>query len=249
MQAALLQQLPCCSLPRALTCVTASTSISVARPCLVAEPRQHKRSRSCSHIVHITGKREEYKIEGIADPEDIWGEDADPEFIEVDTMPIWEPERGPVFGRVFRDAEEEKETKQISIEDTAYWFADSNPGERTTVFPTAPIEEGKHADEELKLPDVEGLPPRLRLADLEEGDELVGIVTDQWLWHGAFVDVMAEFKGLVPIRQSEWEDVQEHLLPGTEVVVRVHKLSEYPKYRWAEAGCLHDMYLQQRISM
>jgi hypothetical protein len=31
----------------------------------------------------VTGKREEYDIEGITDPEDIWGEDADPEFIEV----------------------------------------------------------------------------------------------------------------------------------------------------------------------
>jgi hypothetical protein len=31
----------------------------------------------------VTGKREEYDIEGIIDPEDIWGEDADQEFIEV----------------------------------------------------------------------------------------------------------------------------------------------------------------------
>jgi hypothetical protein len=35
------------------------------------------------HVTSVTGKREEYDIEGITDPEDIWGEDAEPEFIEV----------------------------------------------------------------------------------------------------------------------------------------------------------------------
>jgi hypothetical protein len=43
---------------------------------------------------------------------------------QVDNMPYWDPERGPVNTRVLRDAEEEKETQQISVEDTAYWFAD-----------------------------------------------------------------------------------------------------------------------------
>jgi hypothetical protein len=40
-------------------------------------------------------------------------------------MPIYSPEYGPVHSRIFKDPDEEKETKAISIEDTAYWFADS----------------------------------------------------------------------------------------------------------------------------
>jgi hypothetical protein len=40
-------------------------------------------------------------------------------------MPVYSPEYGPVHSRIFRDPDEEKETKAISIEDTAYWFADS----------------------------------------------------------------------------------------------------------------------------
>jgi hypothetical protein len=44
---------------------------------------------------------------------------------QVDNMPVYSPEYGPVHSRIFRDPEEEKETKAISIEDTAYWFADS----------------------------------------------------------------------------------------------------------------------------
>jgi len=34
-------------------------------------------------VARITGKREEYVVEGIRDPEDIWGEEAEEEFIEV----------------------------------------------------------------------------------------------------------------------------------------------------------------------
>lgn len=49
------------------------------------EQRRRQGRRTASHIVRITGKREEYDIEGLIDPEDIWGEDADQEFIEVRT--------------------------------------------------------------------------------------------------------------------------------------------------------------------
>jgi hypothetical protein len=40
---------------------------------------------------------------------------------------------------------------------------------------------------------------------------------------------------LIPIRTSEWPQVHDDLLPGTEVVVRVHKINDYPKYRCATA--------------
>ncbi len=40
-------------------------------------------------------------------------------------MPIWSPEKGTINSRIFREAEDEQATKAISIEDTAYWFADS----------------------------------------------------------------------------------------------------------------------------
>lgn len=46
--------------------------------------------------------------------------------LQVDTIPIWSPERGKVGERIFRDADDERNTKEISIEDTAYWFAENN---------------------------------------------------------------------------------------------------------------------------
>lgn len=45
---------------------------------------------------------------------------------QVDNIPIWSPERGQVGERIFRDADDERETKEISIEDTAYWFSENN---------------------------------------------------------------------------------------------------------------------------
>lgn len=36
---------------------------------------------------------------------------------------------------------------------------------------------------------------------------------------------------LIPIRQTEWPQVHDSLLPGTHVLVRVHKVYDYPKYR------------------
>lgn len=44
---------------------------------------------------------------------------------QVDTVPMWSPEKGPAGpDRIFREAEDEQGIKQISIEDTAYWFSD-----------------------------------------------------------------------------------------------------------------------------
>jgi hypothetical protein len=39
-------------------------------------------------------------------------------------------------------------------------------------------------------------------------------------------------RSIVPVDQAQWIDVEPYLTPGTEVKVRVHKISEYPKYRW-----------------
>ncbi|KAF8068209.1 hypothetical protein HT031_001895 [Scenedesmus sp. PABB004] len=240
--------LPAAALPRELTGLSASSSSCTpcrhsgcpAGPARLAALRAPQLLRGAGGRAargvarRVTGRREEYALEGIVDPELVWGEDADQEFIEVDNTPMWAPERGGVGDRVFREAEDEQGTKSISIEDTAYWFADSGGVDlpRSVMMRAMPETDVTTIDECLPCEDIEGLPPRLKLSELEEGDELTGVVTDLWLWHGALVDVLAEFKGLIAIRQGEWEDVEVELLPGAEVVARVHKLPEWPKYRF-----------------
>lgn len=141
-----------------------------------AQHQQQQRAPRQAVVARITGKRDEYVIEGIQDPEDVWGEEAENEFIEVgkhikvcgllcrirrinkaltctkfsqepeagaavihptvvswpcewlqvDNVPMWSPERGQYNERIFRDADEERDTKDISIEDTAYWFSENN---------------------------------------------------------------------------------------------------------------------------
>eukprot|EP00775_Hariotina_reticulata_P007863 gene7865-8059_t len=85
------------------------------------QQQQHYGSRS-SHVARITGTRQEYDKEGIIDPEQIWGEDADNEYIEVENIPIYDPDQGGLNVRVFPDAEDEKSNKEINLQDTAYWF-------------------------------------------------------------------------------------------------------------------------------
>lgn len=53
---------------------------------------------------------------------------------------------------------------------------------------------------------------------------------------------------LIPIRQTEWPYVHEQLLPGTEVVVRVHKINDFPKYRWVQAGTDDSLSLALRVA-
>lgn len=48
--------------------------------CSSISRRHHQQQQ---HIARITNKRDEYELEGITDPEDIWGEDADQDFLEV----------------------------------------------------------------------------------------------------------------------------------------------------------------------
>lgn len=40
--------------------------------------------------------------------------------------------------RIFRDADDERNTKEISIEDTAYWFAENNGEQQLPVQDSVP---------------------------------------------------------------------------------------------------------------
>lgn len=42
--------------------------------------------------------------------------------------------------------------------------------------------------------------------------------------------------------------MHEQLLPGTEVVVRVHKINDFPKYRWVRAGTDDSLRLVLRVA-
>lgn len=50
-------------------------------------------------VARITGRRDEYVIEGIQDPEDIWGEEAENEFIEVSTPAAQRRQSWPSSGQ------------------------------------------------------------------------------------------------------------------------------------------------------
>lgn len=70
------------------------------------------------------------------------------------------------------------------------------------------------------------------LEEVEEGEVVIGTITDMWLYHGVEVDIGAEFHGLIPIREEEWEDLEEVFWPEDEVLVRIHKVREGGVFRW-----------------
>jgi hypothetical protein len=46
--------------------------------------------------------------------------------LQVDNMPIYDPDQGGLNVRVFPDAEDERSNKEINLQDTAYWFAENS---------------------------------------------------------------------------------------------------------------------------
>lgn len=160
---------------------------------------------------------------GMIDPDDA-------QFIRVSDVPVWDPEKGPMEHRVGRTLLEEQKSDEISVVETAWWF--HTPPGGWNVDQKVPVAEQEEADFPQPEHPEEEKPYRFPLALMEEGMEVDGVITDIWLYHGAQVDFLGEFDGLIPISQEEWPDVQDDLLPGTKVRVRVHKLCQLNLYRW-----------------
>lgn len=170
-------------------------------------------------------------------------------FVDVDVTPVWDPEKGPLDERRdVRDWAEEMTSDEINIEHTAYWFTEPPGGwelERRyqtmeEVEPTFPNPYHEDDDDPLAIP----LTKRMPYEELEEGDELLGVVTDIWLHHGAQVDFAGHIDGLIPIQEDEWPAVEEDIMPGTVVKVRVHKLMQPRLYRWP----VHLELLHERVA-
>lgn len=97
---------------------------------------------------------------------------------------------------------------------------------------------------------------RRPLSDLREGEEVFGFVTDCWLYHGAQVDFLCEYDGLIPVSPDAWPPLQRRrqhrgaaaatndpsssslpppdagLFPGLAVRARVHAVRREGLYRW-----------------
>eukprot|EP00877_Chromochloris_zofingiensis_P007389 jgi/Chrzof1/2903/Cz12g03120.t1 len=151
------------------------------------------------------------------------------EYIEVENIPVFDPEKGDLSQRVSRTFLDELGNEEISVEETGYWFTEPPGGWESynrTMKRAIPTEAN------FANPEHQDKSNRFQLQELQENEVLVGIVTDIWLYHGAQVDLMCEFDGLIPITAEEWRDVEDKLLPGDEVKIRVHKLRQPGLYRW-----------------
>jgi len=69
------------------------------------------------------------------------------------------------------------------------------------------VEEGGGEGEE-EGEDDGGPIERRPLSALREGEEVFGFVTDCWLYHGAQVDFLCEYDGLIPVSPEAWPSLQ-----------------------------------------
>jgi hypothetical protein len=80
---------------------------------------------------------------------------------------------------------------------------------------------------------------RKPLTDLKVGDTLTGEVVCFHLYHGAVVDVGAEFDGLIMIMEPDWLRVREVLHMSATVTVRVTAIHKAHRFRFPlEVECV-----------
>ncbi|PSC73436.1 Nucleic acid-OB-fold [Micractinium conductrix] len=172
----------------------------------------------------VTNERRE-----ILDP--VAGED---KYIVVDPEnPIPNPQLGPLERRIGLPYEEALFTDDVDAEAQEYWFTEPKTGWNHEKRRLRKLEEAEHGDEEDSFRYTGAAAAgRTPLSAVREGAVLSGTVTANYFYHGAQVDIGAEYDGLLPLQEEAWEDVGVALAPGTQVQVRVHRVREGPLFRF-----------------
>lgn len=155
----------------------------------------------------------------------------DEEFMVVDPEnTFWNrPELGPLERRVALTFEEGLFEEEIDTEAMEYWFKEPPGG-----WETGPKKLRKVPAEPWEYDTVdhpgEG---RLALGQLREGEVLQGTVVKTMLYHGAQIDIGAEYDGMIPIRETEgWAPVMEDIDVGTSLEVKVYKIRDPSLFRF-----------------
>ena len=73
---------------------------------------------------------------------------------------------------------------------------------------------------------------RTPLAAVREGQVLRGTIVAQLLHHGAQVDLGAEYDGILPCQDEQWEEAGELLPVGSPVEVTVHRVRDPRLFRF-----------------
>lgn len=162
----------------------------------------------------------------------------DDEYIIVDPQnPVPNPELGPLERRVSITFEEGLALDEVDQEAMNYWFTEPAQGWATgksKLKKTKSIPLEDDVDDFRKVDTSVG--DRKVLGDLNKGDLLCGIVTEQLLHHGLRVDVRAEADALIPIQGVDlWRNLEKRgLVPeiGQSIEVEVHAIRSDPVFRF-----------------
>ncbi|KAL4423075.1 hypothetical protein ABPG77_005880 [Micractinium sp. CCAP 211/92] len=198
-----------------------------------AAPRPHRRRRGPAPA-RVTNERRE-----INDPDVLKGTDLDPNdagWVTVDPEnPLPNPQLGDMERTIGLPYEEALFLDDVDAEAQAYWFTEPEGGWQTEKLRLRRMEEvpdqEAEAEDEFRHtgPDAVGRTP---LSELREGAVVEGEVVANMFYHGAQVDIGAEWDALLPIDEEEWQEVGTSLAPGTRLQLRIHRVRDEQLFRF-----------------
>ncbi|KAL4448561.1 hypothetical protein ABPG75_005780 [Micractinium tetrahymenae] len=175
----------------------------------------------------------------INDPAVLKGTDLDPNdegWVTVDPEnPLPNPQLGDLERTIGLPYEEALFLDDVDAEAQAYWFTEPEEGWQTEKLRLRKMEElpdqEAEAEDEFRHtgPDAVGRTP---LSELREGAVVQGEVVANMFYHGAQVDIGAEWDGLLPIDEEQWQEVGTSLAPGTQLQLRIHRVRDAQLFRF-----------------
>lgn len=173
----------------------------------------------------VTNERRELRDPAAAPDED--------DYITVDPdNPVPNPQLGPLERRIGLPYEEALFEDDVDAEAEEYWFTEPADGWNTEKRRLRKLPQEELVDLDVFAHSGEDAAGRVPLGGVREGATLRGTVVAQIWHHGAQVDIGAEYDGLLPCCEEEWEELGGALDVGAEVQVRVHRVRDPTLFRF-----------------
>lgn len=159
--------------------------------------------------------------------------DEDADYIVVDPQnPLPHPQLGALERCIGLPYEEALFADEVDAEAQEYWFTEPEGGWNSEKVRLRKLQPQAVAEEDVFAHSGADATGRTPLTAVREGQVLRGTVVAQLLHHGAQVDLGAEYDGILPCQDEQWEEAGELLQVGRQVEVTVHRVRDPRLFRF-----------------
>ncbi|PRW44854.1 PLASTID TRANSCRIPTIONALLY ACTIVE 10-like isoform B [Chlorella sorokiniana] len=138
----------------------------------------------------------------------------------------------PLERRIGTSYEDAVFKDEVDPEATEWWFTEPAGGWPTEKRRLRKLEVAEEVDTDDFAHAGAAAEGRTPLELIREGQVVRGTVVAQLLYHGAQVDIGAQWDALLPVQEDQWEEAAPFLQPGDEIEIRVHKLRDARFFRF-----------------